>query len=467
MKRRLIVTRRLESELISSLFIFLIVFGIHASTVFVVLSPILNGILFLLAISIGFINHYLVPNLRSENPWFFFNQPLLKPKHWSEFEANKLAHLTYFERFHFTIIFVEKNILNILLFLSVITTSTPQIIIKFSSIDPTHKLAAIIITIFSLKLIRHSFCEPSKQYKIFFISFLFNRIELFSIFANETKPTIDQGETILFNLFFVTIFLNKLEEFMDKISFIYTYTAPWQLPWGSAFHAFAQPLSLPHTGIILIQVIISCLISAPIMPLMGSAIFLMSYMRPVKFWERIYKTKRQDNSNTRLRAQFDGLTGDNENLNSIFYEHLTSVLSTSLCGDCLLGRWGDVQYGDFFILSSDYLNCLVHIVEIGNGFVTFQLRGLEFKGTYCQQRELEAITEDTTENNGCCCCDVGHFRRLLSFNSSFQLRWMAWRVIAKNYIVKAYQIVENDMSLIVNFFTLRKTLIDFYIKVSL
>ena len=40
--------------------------------------------------------------------------------------------------------------------------------------------------------------------------------------------------------------------------------------------------------------------------------------------------------------------------------------------------------GDCFIMASDYLNALVHIVEFGNGLVTFQLRGLEFKGTFCQ-----------------------------------------------------------------------------------
>lgn len=201
------------------------------------------------------------------------------------------------------------------------------------------------------------------------------------------------------------------------------------------------------------------------MPLMGSAIFLMSYMRPVKFWEKNYRTKRMDNSNTRLHTQFEATTADSENLNGIFYEHLTSVLQDSLAGDLMLGRWGNVSHGDFFILSSDYLNCLVHIIEIGNGFVTFQLRGLEFKGTYCQQRELEAITEDKVEDEGCCCFSMGHLKYMLSFNVAFNLRWVAWSVIAKKYIVNAYRIVENDLSLIVNFYSLRKTLIEFYLKV--
>lgn len=46
----------------------------------------------------------------------------------------------------------------------------------------------------------------------------------------------------------------------------------------------------------------------------------------------------------------------------------------------MIGRWGQVQQGDMFIMASDYLNALVHIIEMGNGLVTFQLRGLEFRG---------------------------------------------------------------------------------------
>ena len=71
---------------------------------------------------------------------------------------------------------------------------------------------------------------------------------------------------------------------------------------------------------------------------------------------------------------------DDNNLNSIFYEHLTRSLQHSLCGDLMLGRWGAVTTGDCFILASDYLNALVHLVELGNGLVAFQLRGLEFRG---------------------------------------------------------------------------------------
>ena len=99
------------------------------------------------------------------------------------------------------------------------------------------------------------------------------------------------------------------------------------------------------------------------------------------FVSMYFSTKRVDHSNTRLASQLDYNPGtDDNNLNSIFYEHLTRSLQHSLCGDLLLGRWGSVLQGDCFIIASDYLNALVHIVEMGNGFVTFQLRGLEFRG---------------------------------------------------------------------------------------
>ena len=373
-KNRAVIRRRLESDLLVCFFIFIFVFAIHVSTVFTVLRPALNDVLFVMAILVGALNHYVLPHLRIENPWFLFSQPVLKPNHWSVFEPSYLAKLEWFEVVHLCSTFAEKNILHVLVLLSSLTSSSDSILLKYHSVDSRGFLACVIISVMALKLVRNSFCEPSRQYQVFLVAYLFNKFD-------ASSYGLGSSEAILFDLFFVSIFLSKLSDFMHKLQFIYVYTAPWQLPWGSAFHAFAQPLSAPHTSLLLLQAVLSSLFGAPLMPLMGSAIFLLSYMRPVKFWERNYNTKRLDNTNTRLQSQFEATTPDSENLNAIFYEHLTSVLQNSLCGDIMLGRWGNVQCGDFYVLSSDYLNCLVHIIEMGNGFVTFQLRGLEFKVT--------------------------------------------------------------------------------------
>ncbi|XP_032357005.1 LOW QUALITY PROTEIN: pecanex-like protein 1 [Etheostoma spectabile] len=151
-------------------------------------------------------------------------------------------------------------------------------------------------------------------------------------------------------------------------------------------------------------------------------------------------------------------------LNSIFYEHLTRSLQHSLCGDLLLGRWGNFSTGDCFILASDYLNALVHLIEIGNGLVTFQLRGLEFRGTYCQQREVEAITEGVEEDEGCCCCEPGHFPHILSFNAAFGQRWLAWEVLVTKYVLEGYSITDNSAASMLQVFDLRRILTTYYVK---
>lgn len=48
--------------------------------------------------------------------------------------------------------------------------------------------------------------------------------------------------------FFLIVFLFFLQlwELLYKLQFVYTYIAPWQITWGSAFHAFAQPFAVPR-----------------------------------------------------------------------------------------------------------------------------------------------------------------------------------------------------------------------------
>lgn len=38
-----------------------------------------------------------------------------------------------------------------------------------------------------------------------------------------------------------------------------------------------------------LQAVVSAVFSTPLNPFLGSAIFITSYVRPVKFWERDYK----------------------------------------------------------------------------------------------------------------------------------------------------------------------------------
>uniref|UniRef100_A0A8C4UY95 Pecanex-like protein n=1 Tax=Falco tinnunculus TaxID=100819 RepID=A0A8C4UY95_FALTI len=446
-----VLFERLQSDLIVCIVIGILYFAIHVSTVFTVLQPILSYVLYALVGTVGFVTHYVLPQLRKQLPWHCFSHPLLKTKEYYQFEVRNAAHVMWFEKLHIWLLFVEKNVIYPLIVLNELSSSAKNIASP-KKLDT--ELGALMITIAGLKLLRSSFSSPTCQYVTVIFTVLF--------FTFDYKSFT---ETMLLDLFFMSILFSKLWELFYKLRFVYTYIAPWQITWGSAFHAFAQPFAVPHSAMLFVQAAVSAFFSTPLNPFLGSAIFITSYARPVKFWERDYNTKRVDHSNTRLASQLDRNPGsDDNNLNSIFYEHLTRSLQHSLCGDLLLGRWGNYSTGDCFILASDYLNALVHLIEIGNGLVTFQLRGLEFRGTYCQQREVEAITEGVEEDEGFCCCEPGHLPHMLSFNAAFGQRWLAWEVLVTKYVLEGYSITDNSAASMLQVFDLRKILTTYYVK---
>ncbi|XP_041121337.1 pecanex-like protein 1 isoform X4 [Polyodon spathula] len=450
-KLRNSVSERLQSDFIVCIVIAVLYFAIHVSTVFIALQPYLSYVLYALVGVVGLGTHYLLPQLRKQLPWYCFSHPLLKTKEYYQFEVRDAAQVKWFEKIHVWMLFMEKNVLYPLIVLNELSGSAPVIA---SSKKLDKEMGALMITIAGLKLLRSSFSSPTYQYVTVLFTVLF--------FTFDYQPL---SQTLLLDLFLMSIVFSKLWELFYKLRFVYTYIAPWQITWGSAFHAFAQPFAVPHSAMLFVQAVVSAVFSTPLNPFLGSAIFITSYVRPVKFWERDYNTKRVDNSNTRLASQLDRNPGsDDNNLNSIFYEHLTRSLQNSLCGDLLLGRWGNYSTGDCFILASDYLNALVHLIEIGNGLVTFQLRGLEFRGTYCQQREVEAITEGVEEDEGFCCCEPGHLPHVLSFNAAFGQRWLAWEVLVTKYVLEGYSITDNSAASMLQVFDLRRILTTYYVK---
>ncbi|XP_054861744.1 pecanex-like protein 1 isoform X3 [Amphiprion ocellaris] len=450
-KLRASVNERLQSDLIVCVVIAVLYFAIHVSTVFIALQPFLSYVLYALLGTVGLLTHYLLPQVRKQLPWYCFSHPLLKTKEYYQFEVRDAAHVMWFEKLHVWLLFVEKNVLYPLVILNELSGSARELASP-KRLDT--EVGALMITVAGLKLLRSSYSSPTYQYVTILFTVLFFTFDYHHL-----------SETLLLDLFLMSIVFSKLWELLYKLHFVYTYIAPWQITWGSAFHAFAQPFAVPHSAMLFVQAVVSAVFSTPLNPFLGSAIFITSYVRPVKFWERDYNTKRVDHSNTRLASQLDRNPGsDDNNLNSIFYEHLTRSLQHSLCGDLLLGRWGNFSTGDCFILASDYLNALVHLIEIGNGLVTFQLRGLEFRGTYCQQREVEAITEGVEEDEGCCCCEPGHLPHILSFNAAFGQRWLAWEVLVTKYVLEGYSITDNSAASMLQVFDLRRILTTYYVK---
>ncbi|KAG8522605.1 Pecanex-like protein 3 [Galemys pyrenaicus] len=472
-KMRQSVREVLHSDLVMCVIIAVLTFAVSASTVFIALKSVLGFVLYALAGAVGFFTHYLLPQLRKQLPWFCLSQPVLKPLEYSQYEVRGAAQVMWFEKLYAGLQCVEKYLIYPAVVLNALTVDAHTVV------SHPDNCRALLMTVAGLKLLRSAFCCPPQQYLTLAFTVLLFHFDY---------PRLSQG--FLLDYFLMSLLCSKLWDLLYKLRFVLTYIAPWQITWGSAFHAFAQPFAVPRTlpaarcpgpdsAMLFVQALLSALFSTPLNPLLGSAVFIMSYARPLKFWERDYNW-----TGTRVRAQVGGASrggaslaygfvhspvcpaagADDNNLNSIFYEHLTRSLQHTLCGDLVLGRWGNYGPGDCFVLASDYLNALVHLIEVGNGLVTFQLRGLEFRGTYCQQREVEAITEGVEEDEGCCCCEPGHLPRVLSFNAAFGQRWLAWEVTASKYVLEGYSISDNNAASMLQVFDLRKILITYYVK---
>uniref|UniRef100_A0A673W494 Pecanex-like protein n=1 Tax=Salmo trutta TaxID=8032 RepID=A0A673W494_SALTR len=394
----------LLSDLVVCSIAYILTFAITSSTVFLSLKV----VLYALAGTVGFVTHYLVPQLRKHHPWLWISHPVLKSNEYSQFEPRDDAQLMWFERLYVGLLCFEKYVVYPAIILSALTNDG-------FSLSHRKNCDVLLMTVAGMKLLRASFCNPSFQ----FVTLIFT-IVFFEFDCSRAS------ETFLLDFFIMSIVFHKLSDLLHKLHFIMVYIAPWQIAWGSAFHAFAQPFAVPHSAMLLLQTFVTTLFYTPLSPFLGRC--------------------------------------DDNNLNSIFYEYLTRSLQHSLCGDLMLGRWGNYSSGDCFILASDYLNAFVHLIEIGNGLVTFQLRGLEFRGTYCQQREVEAITEGVEEDDACCCCEPGHLPHVLSCNAAFNLRWLAWEVTTTKYLLEGYSISENNAATMLQVYDLRKLLITYYLK---
>ena len=86
-------------------------------------------------------------------------------------------------------------------------------------------------------------------------------------------------------------------------------------------------------------------------------------------------------------------------------------------------------------------------------------------GTYCHQREVEAITESISDDEGCCCAQPGHLPGILSCNKLLGMRWLAWEVVSSCYTLHGYSIAESQAHLVFNSFDYRRCYITYLIEV--
>lgn len=197
------VNARLKNDLILCGFIAVLVFSVHASTVFTVLQPELSPVLWTISGVLGFILHYIIPQLRKQLPWMCIASPVLRSRELHQYQINGPAKIMWFERIYIYLCFVERNILYPLLFLSVLTEDSPKVVMKFGALA-----GSFIVVVCGLKCLRSSYSNQSCQYLILTFTVLFFRYDY---------TLWQQG--FLVDYFLMSVIFHKVYELLLKVSY--------------------------------------------------------------------------------------------------------------------------------------------------------------------------------------------------------------------------------------------------------
>ena len=314
------INGRLKSDVILCSLIGFLVFGIHTSTVFTVLQPELNPVLWCIAVTLGFVLHYVIPQMRKQLPWLCIARPMLQAKEYGHYTVRGPAKIMWFEKvlvilllisqiarswyfkncsswwlllqLYVYLCFIERNLIYPLLFISALTEESPKLVLKLGCTG-----ASFLVAICGVKCLRNCYSNQSSQYLVL----------TFSALCFKYDTTILK-ESFLFDYFLIGIIYQKGHELLLKvkqmqrmfkfflyilschlqIQFVVTYIAPWQITWGSAFHAFAQPFSVPHSAMLFLQAFISAILSTPLNPLLGdNYCFLKHLLQFVLFVQEV------------------------------------------------------------------------------------------------------------------------------------------------------------------------------------
>lgn len=401
---------------------------------------------------IGLLSNFLMLQARATHPFRVLKNPLFGSIPAIGMNAPPIA-TKWYEQLVWWGSFINAHIVAPIFILNEMHSSAPFLRNRFG-----RDAGAGVLAVAALKIARSRFGDVNAFTISVIIAFLFFRYD-FSFLSEST----------VVDLSFVLIAVSKFNEFLLKIRFIFTYNVPWNIKQvlGSEPHAVIYPFTIAHGVVMTFQAILAAILSAPVYPLLGSSIFLVSYFRPLRFWERDYKTRRIDDETMQLKSSINQSNATANNLNSLFYEEVCSRMQQCLAKDIEMGRFGLVSPGDIFLLldGDNQLTLFLHIIELGNGYVSFQVRGLEFVGTFCQAREVEALEYDQREAERLCCLSESRSNRiwpsiLLSFNAIAQLRWVTWQHVSPSYVLEGYSISRMAAQPLFASYDMRQTLLD-------
>lgn len=125
------------------------------------------------------------------------------------------------------------------------------------------------------------YSDPSRMWVALFFAVIIFKIDY-----------IKESETLLIDLFLFIYIILKFETLQLKIQFVHTYGHPLLALYSFLVYGMIV-FGVPQLALILTQFVLAVLIGAPMIPFIGAPLYMMSYPRSMRFWEREYETVRK------------------------------------------------------------------------------------------------------------------------------------------------------------------------------
>ena len=142
--------------------------------------------------------------------------------------------------------------------------------------------------------------------------------------------------------------------------------------------------------LVLAILLASSAISAPLLPLFTLPIFFISFPRPQRFWPSLV----------------DYGSSYSRNQDSIYYQQAEAEIARVLSGSISSGTV-HAKPGSHFLLRFQDRLCFATVLEVGYGFFTLTIRGLELQETSCHTVEASTMDDmfelafDTESSQSC------------------------------------------------------------------
>lgn len=128
--------------------------------------------------------------------------------------------------------------------------------------------------------------------------------------------------------------------------------------------------------LVLAILLASSVISAPLLPLFTLPIFFISFPRPRKFWPSLV----------------DYGSSYSRNQDSVYYQQAEAEIARVLSSSISSGTVHAIPASHFLLRFQDRM-CFATILEVGYGFCTLTIRGLELQETSCHTVEASTVDD--------------------------------------------------------------------------